>query len=71
MWVLATHLVLNGKVDEVGINRSWYDKHIAYALISFFLDVSMLNYGTSRRNEIEVYALGTLVNIVCYKYLIS
>jgi hypothetical protein len=23
----------------------------------------MLNYGTSRRNEIEVYALGTLANL--------
>lgn len=62
---------MNGKVDEVGINRSWYDRPIAYALISFLLDVSMLNYGTSRKNEIEADALGTLANIVCYKYLIS
>jgi hypothetical protein len=32
----------------------------AHALISFFRDVLMLEYQTSRRNEITTYELGSL-----------
>jgi hypothetical protein len=51
------------KLMKLVSNERWYGRPSAYALISLFFYVSILDYQTLRNNEIKVYAWGTLTRM--------